>query len=137
MLRDIFRDAAGARTIGIEERVRAVVDAYLGSYRSGDIDGRVALFAVDGVFEDPVGSEPMRGRDAIRAFWQAGAAAFRIEMALDSLYVSGSEAAFNATATLYDREGDMVRIRIIETLALNDDGLIMSLRAYFDAGSID
>ena len=137
MLRDLLRAAAEARTVAIEGRVREVVAAYLESYQSNDIDGRVALFAADGTFEDPVGSEPMRGHEAIRAFWEAGAAAFRIEMALDRLYVSGREAAFNATATLHDKAGDKARIRIIETMCLNDDGWIASLRAYFDVGSID
>lgn len=136
MLLDQLRIAAAGRTTSFESRIREVVAAYLGSYKSNDIDRRVALFAVDGTFEDPVGSEPMRGHDAIRAFWEAGATAFRIEMTLGKLYVSGREAAFDATATLHDRAGDVARIHVIETLCLSNDGRIASLRAYWDIGSL-
>jgi ketosteroid isomerase-like protein len=45
------------------EALRAVCDAW----ERGDPDAAAALFAPDGVYEDPLYPAPLRGREAIRA----------------------------------------------------------------------
>ena len=45
-------------------------DAYLAGLVSGDLDAVVSLFSENATVEDPVGSEVMQGRDALRAFYQ-------------------------------------------------------------------
>lgn len=44
------------------EHMTAVVQRYVAALNAGDLDGIVALFADDATVEDPVGSEPRRGR---------------------------------------------------------------------------
>jgi len=44
-----------------QERVRAVVDAYVDSYRGNDKQACLDLFAPDAVWHDPVGEPPHVG----------------------------------------------------------------------------
>jgi len=134
-LRDVFREAALSRRTGTEDATRQAVLAYLASYRTGDIEARLALFAEDATFEDPVGTDPIIGREALKAFWAAGAH-FDIAMELQTLAVNGLEAAFLFVATLRTQQGDAVTLRVIETLVVNEQGLISRMRAHFDSSSI-
>ena len=135
MLRDIFREAARSRQTGHDDTIRRTVHAYLDSYEAGDIDARLALFAEDATFEDPVGTETISGRGGLKAFWAAGAQ-FKIRMDLEMISVNGSEAAILFVATLRDSQGDMVKLRVIETLVIDQQGRISRMRAYFDQESI-
>lgn len=49
------------------ERIRAVVDRHVATVRTADADSLAALYAPDAAFEDPAGSAPYVGREAIRA----------------------------------------------------------------------
>jgi len=131
----MFREAARSRQTGAEDATWQAVLAYLESYRTGDIEARLALFAKDASFEDPVGTDPIIGREALKTFWTAGAH-FDIAMELQTLAVNGSEAAFLFVATLRAPQADAVTLRVIATLAVNKQGLISRMRAYFDSGSI-
>ena len=51
------------------ERVRAVVDAYVDSYRRNDKQACLDLFAPDAVWHDPVGEPPHVGHEGVGAFW--------------------------------------------------------------------
>ena len=131
----MFREAALSRCTGAEDVTRRAALAYVDSYQTGDIEARLALFAEDATFEDPVGTDPMIGREALKAFWTAGAH-FDIAMELQTLAVNGSEAAFLFVATLHAPQGDSVTLRVIETLAVAEQGLISRMRAHFDPSSI-
>ena len=130
MLKDMFLEAARSRLTGREEAIRQTVRAYLDSYRSGDIEGRLSLFAPDATFEDPIGSDPIHGHEGLRAFWTAGAG-LKVQMNLEMLAVNGSEAAFVFNASIAAGD-DAAKIRGIETLLVDEAGLIVRLRAHFD-----
>jgi steroid delta-isomerase len=49
------------------ERIRAVVDRHVATVGTADADALAALYAPDAAFEDPGGSAPYVGREAIRA----------------------------------------------------------------------
>ena len=72
MLKDMFVEMAKGRETPAGDRIRDLVTRYLATFATGDIEARVALFAPDGSFEDPVGTPPMVGHDALRAFFQDG-----------------------------------------------------------------
>jgi len=130
----MFSAAADSRLTGRESRIRQTVTDYLGSYANGDIESRVALFAPDASFEDPVGSSPLVGHEALRNFWLAGAG-FTVQMHLELLAINGNEAAYVFTAEI-GGDGDIAQIRTIETIEVDEIGLISRMRAYFDGGSI-
>jgi steroid delta-isomerase len=49
--------------------METLFEAYLDAHARNDLAAVVALFADGAVLEDPVGTEPHRGRAAIRAFY--------------------------------------------------------------------
>lgn len=56
------------------EAIRGVIARYADCLSNGDIDGIVALFAPDAVFEDPIGTPQHVGHDGIRRFFDAALA---------------------------------------------------------------
>jgi len=135
MLKDMFVEMAKGRQTPASESIRELVVRYLATFATGDIEGRIALFAPDASFEDPVGTPPMVGHDALRAFFSQGSA-MKISAELERIAICGNEAAFAFRARLDAGEGGQVTIHPFETLVVNDDGLIVQMRAYFDVGSI-
>lgn len=48
--------------------IRALTDAYVAGWLAGDPDAVMSTLAEDAILQ-PAGQEPIRGHDAIRAFW--------------------------------------------------------------------
>ena len=103
----------------IEDSVRRYVDATL------------ALFAPDARQEDPVGTPPNVGRDAIRVFFER---AFRGSFATTlagPLLVTGDHAAVHFTIEI-PTENDPFVVRVVDLIRFDHDGLIADLRAVVD-----
>lgn len=108
----------------------AVVEAYIRALNAGDLEAIVALYAEEGSVEDPVGSAPLVGRPAIRAFY-ARSLATPLEVRLEGpVRVAGQECAFAFAVTL-QHEGRRMTIRPIDTFRLDTAGRILQMRAYF------
>lgn len=100
----------------------------------------LALFAPDGVVEDPVGPSFLdpagvgrRGREEIGAFWDGTVAtmsAFRFAIA-DS-FANGSTCANIATIVSTLPDGSTMTVDAVLVYTVDDDGLITSLRAYWE-----
>jgi len=133
MLRNQLIALAGANADA--DRVRGVVTAYLGSLASQDIEARAALFAPDAIFEDPVGSKPVVGLEALRSVWTASRG-LKVTASLKRLIVCGREACYEFVADLDAGDGDRASINCIETLKLDAKGRIVEMRAYFDRSCI-
>jgi len=112
------------------EHYRQVVNDYVRCMSAGDWRGVVALYADNATVEDPVGSEAIRGIEAIAAFYQGTTASgVRLELA-GPVRVAGGEAAFPFSAHLV-WEGKPVRIDAIDVFKFDHQGKIASMRAYF------
>jgi steroid delta-isomerase len=112
--------------------MRAAMQAYADRINAGDLDGILALFAPDAVIEDPVGTAPKCGPDALRA-WFGDTVAFgtRIDPVAP---IRGSHA--NAAALMFDvtfrpAGGPAMRIRSLDVCAFDADARISSLKAYW------
>jgi ketosteroid isomerase-like protein len=100
----------------------------------------LALFAEDAVVEDPVGrsmfdatGEGHRGRDAISAFWDlAIGQAERFEFDIRDSFAAGNESANVGTITAFLPGGSVVDTEGVFVYRVNDDGLIVSLRAFWE-----
>jgi steroid delta-isomerase len=119
------------------ERVQAVVDAYVDAYRRNDKDACVALFATDAQWHDPVGEPPHVGHAGVRAFWdQARTLADAIVLVPSNVIVCANQAVmvFEIEATIDGGDGSTSTMVIdaVEVFVLDDDGLIVELRAYWD-----
>jgi steroid delta-isomerase len=121
------------------EQVRAVVDAYVDSYRRDDKQACLALFAPDAVWHDPVGQPPHVGHAGVGAFWdQNREMAESIELRPSDIIVCADQAAmvFEIHVTLRGAEDapspTIMVMDAVEIFVINDDGLISELRAYWD-----
>lgn len=115
-----------------QQRVRAVVDAYVDGYRRNDKQACLDLFAADAVWRDPVGEAPHVGHEGIGAFWdQAHAMADSIVLEPKDVIVCANEAAmvFEIHASL---GGSTMIFDAVEVFVLDDDARIVALSAYWD-----
>jgi steroid delta-isomerase len=120
------------------EQIRAIVDRYIELFSAGDADGWSQLFAADAFHEDPVGTPPNEGRDAVRAFYVNTQAMFgraRLSAAEEPI-VLGNEAVVTLRASAGAGESRVVIPRIVDLMTFNDAGEIASLRAFWDMATI-
>ena len=53
----------------MKDKVYNAVKKYTEAYKNDDKELFLSIWDKDAIFEDPVGSEPCKGIDAISAFW--------------------------------------------------------------------
>lgn len=114
--------------------IRQVYERYPELVTKGDVDGIVDLYAEDATIEDPIGSDLLRGRDAIRGFYQASAGTVTMKRT-GPVRVAGAEAA-TPLVVLVGPEGEQQQaLDIISVMAFDEDGKVTSMRAFwsFDA----
>lgn len=100
----------------------------------------VALFAEDGVVEDPVGismfdqtGDGHRGRDAIAAFWDMTIATVeRFEFDIRDSFAAGNEVANVGTIRVFLPGGARMDTEGVFVYRVGDDGLIRSMRAFWE-----
>jgi ketosteroid isomerase-like protein len=99
----------------------------------------VALFADDGVIEDPIGPSPLdpegkghRGKAAIAAFWDLAIAPVALRFDIDRSYACGNEVANVGTITATAPGGTRTVTPGVFTYRVNADGKIATLRAYWE-----
>lgn len=113
----------------------AAVHAYVAALNAGDLDAIVALYADDASVEDPVGSTPLVGTEAIRAFY-ARSTAIALQVTLDGeVRVAGNECAFPFSVS-FVHEGRRTTIRPIDTFRFDEAVRIVQMRAFFGPGNI-
>ena len=89
------------------------------------------MFADNATVEDPVGSEIKEGKDAIVEFYQ-GAFEMGALLELDgAARVAGNSVAFAFTVII----GEM-RISPIDVFEVNQDGKVVSMKAYWGADNM-
>lgn len=107
-----------------------VVDAYVSAFDRGDADAVAELFAADAVVEDPVGTPPHVGREAILGFYaasmQTGA-----KLKLEGPVRTTADSAAFAFSVHLDHQGAAMRIDVIDIFRFGADGKVVSMQAYF------
>jgi len=117
--------------------VRAVVDAYVEAYRRNDKQACLDLFAAGAQWHDPVGDPPHVGHAGVGAFWdQARTMADVIELVPRDVIVCANQAAMvfeiHVTVGAADGPSSTMVMDAVDVFVLDDDGLIVELRAYWD-----
>ena len=112
------------------EQAEAAVRRYLDAVAHGTTDDIVALYAEDGVLEDPVGSEPKVGRAAIREFY-ATLEPMTVTTELLTVRSAGNEAAFHFRIET-DTGAGVAILEPFEMMVFDDEGLIASMRAWWN-----
>lgn len=110
------------------ELMTRAVETYVAAFDAGDPDMVVGLFAPDATVEDPVGSPPHTGHEAIRAFY---AASMRTGPRLHlegPVRVVGDTAAFAFHVSF---TAPNMRVDVIDLFRFDENDKIVSMKAYF------
>lgn len=113
---------------------KSVTEFFRGS-QTNDVELWAGSFAPDGVFHDPVGSDPIVGRDSIRERLKGAMAAFDPFNGLQPTvaYATGGSVAVSWIGAVVHREtGNTVNWAGITVFDLNADGSIHTASAYFN-----
>ncbi|MEV0700277.1 nuclear transport factor 2 family protein [Saccharopolyspora sp. NPDC050389] len=109
--------------------IRDVVASYVKAIGTGGAAEIAALYEEDATLEDPVGSEPLRGRGAIAEFYSA-IENLRRESELIAVRVAGDSAAFHFRVRTKTPDG-AVEVEPIDVMTFDEAGRITSMRAFW------
>jgi len=111
---------------------RAAVLKHCEYWNARDQAAWSALFSADVVFEDPVGSRPKIGLEAVRNQWERSLTPGR-EWRLVAERIAGTG---DEVAVVMRNEGDIhgqsVVVGSLEVWKVGPDGLVTSVRAFFE-----
>jgi len=115
-----------------KEQVRALLERYATAMEQRDRDAWVGCFAEDATQEDPIGTPPNVGHEAIGRFFDGQTIPVTLTLADDPLVLGNEVIAF--FSVIADFDGTKVaNSRIVDHIVLTDDGTrFQSLRAFFD-----
>jgi steroid delta-isomerase len=107
-------------------------------------DEWLGLMADDVVVEDPIGVSMLdpdglghRGKAAVSAFWDKNIGPNRIEVEVHESFTAGSEVAHLMTLrTTMPSAGQRAVVRGVFTYRVNDGGLIVALRGFWDMSDL-
>lgn len=118
--------------------VREFVNMYFAmALDAPDVSSFTALFTPDGVLEDPVGTPPLRGREAIGQFLAAGRALIeRTAYEICDVLSCGHESAVRWSAVVTTRRGDRVVIDGIGIFSFDDQHKLRQVREFYDVGQL-
>ena len=111
------------------EDIKNTVASYMKAISGKSADAVAALFAEGATVEDPVGTEPKRGVEEIRAFFTAIESMDQTAELL-TVRVAGNSAAFHFRVTTQAGDRTYV-IEPIDVMTFDDDAKITSTRAYW------
>ena len=114
--------------------IRSTVSKYLDAVGSGTSADVAALYADDATLEDPVGTEPLVGREAIEKFYSA-LDGVQNKTELLSIRVAGNSAAF-AFRVVTDTGEQTITIEPIDVMTFDDQARITSMRAFWSQDDI-
>jgi steroid delta-isomerase len=115
------------------EQIEAVLEEVFTRLAAFDAQGVVNHFAADAVVEDPVGTPPIQGTQAITAYLQTFPSLFS-QIKLYSLYVTvcGQEAAVKWRLRFTTKTGNVFFLEGVGIFKFDQEGKIQSEREFFD-----
>lgn len=125
-------EAAPANNLTAEQ-MEAVLEDVFAKFAAFDAQGAVSYFAVDATLEDPVGTPPMQGTQAITAYLETFPTIFN-EIKVHSLdvTVAGQEAAVKWRLRFKTKTGNVFFVDGVGIFRFNQEGKIQSEREFFD-----
>lgn len=106
--------------------LQKVVARYIEAFEKADISIIEDIYAIDACVEDPVGSDPHHGLDAIKAFYKK-AFDMGVKLELDGQ----PRCAGNSVAFCFHVVMPGIKISPIDVFELNNVGKIQRMRAYW------
>jgi steroid delta-isomerase len=117
--------------------ISRAIKAYFAATRSMDVEAWIATFAPDATSYDPVGAPPTTGHDALRQFFAAITGAFdKVGLTEEHIFIAGDGAAVKWTGRGLGKNKREVRFEGIDIFELNEEGLIQTVRAYWNPAEV-
>ena len=115
------------------EQIEAIVTDVFNKFAAFDAQGTAALYAPDGTIEDPVGTTPIQGTQAIIAYLETFPTILNeIRVQHFDVTVAGQEAAIKWRLRFKTRTGNVFFVDGVGIFKINPDGKVQSDREYFD-----
>ena len=128
----IHAEAAPANNL-TPEQIEAIATEMFNRFAAFDAQGTADMFAPDGTIEDPVGSTPIQGTQAIIAYQQTFPTILNeIRIQSFDVTVAGQECAIKWRLRFKTKTGNVFFVDGIGILKINEQGKIQSDREYFD-----
>jgi steroid delta-isomerase len=117
--------------------IETAIAEYFGALETLDIERYVNSFAPDGVSHDPVGTPPLVGHHALRAFLTAVKGGFQSGgLKINNVFICGNSAAVKWTGNGMGVNGKAVSFEGVDVVECNDEGKLTTVRAYWDPGPV-
>jgi steroid Delta-isomerase len=117
--------------------VEQVLRTYVDSWASGDVEGRLALFADDVVIEDPATVRQAASKAELREFVAHGLPSdWRLAFSFERVAVVGDEAIMTYRVSLRAGDAAPAELLVNSHIVFGPDGLIHRFRTFFDAEAI-
>jgi steroid delta-isomerase len=130
---NVTRVEAAATPDLTPQQIEAVIEDAFAGLVTFDVPRVINHFASDAILEDPVGTPPMQGREAIAAYLATFPTLFN-QMKLYSLdiKVGGQEAAVKWRLRFTTKTGNTFFLEGIGFFQFNQDGKIQREKEFFD-----
>lgn len=130
---NVMRVEAAATYDLTPEQIEAVIEEVFTKLAAFDAHGVVSHFASDAVVEDPVGTPPIQGTQAITAYLQTFPTLFsKIKLSSLDVTVCGQEVAVKWRLRFKTHTGNTFFLDGIGIFKFNQQGKIQSEREFFD-----
>lgn len=106
------------------------VDNYIRSLNEKNLEGILELYAENGTVEDPVGSDIVKGKRALRKFYSGAVTLDLLVTRTGPVRIAGNEVAFPFQLRM-EVEGTPMITDIIDVFCFDQDGKIVSMRAFW------
>jgi steroid Delta-isomerase len=115
------------------EQIEAIVEEVYNGFATFDVQNVVSHFAADAVVEDPVGTPPMQGTQAITAHLQSFPTLFeQVRLYSLEVRVGGQEAAVKWRYRFKTKTGKTFFLDGFGHSTFNEQGKIQTLKEFFD-----
>ena len=115
------------------EQIEALVTEVFEKFAAFDAQGTAALYAPDGTIEDPVGTPPVQGTQAITAYLETFPTILNeIRVQSFDVTVAGQEAAIKWRLRFKTKTGNVFFVDGIGIFKIDENGKVQSDREYFD-----
>jgi steroid delta-isomerase len=113
------------------------ISEYFSALRAMDVDRWVNTFAPTATSNDPVGTPPLHGHDALRAFATGMFSLFQtVGLTEDNVFRIGNAAAVKWTGNGTGKNGKSVTFEGIDVIEVDASGKIILVNAYWDPAPV-
>ena len=108
-----------------------VVEGYIAAYNAHDLEAVLAMYAPEATMEDPVGSPPASGREAISALYRTG-----FEMGITVELDGSIRTVDNAAIFPLCARTSESKLYIIDLFEFDDSEKVVRMRAYWSRDNL-